>query len=490
MIRNNFKNILTYANSVYQIFKQINSFERKNLKTDIKAPTAIKSIFVGVMCQNSSINEIMETTHEVETFKKIYSPKEKIPKTHGLRDCLIDTPYQQMRQVNKNFIQTLKDNKVFRKNDIDGLGVLAIDATEVFETNKYIKGLPERNHKDGRKSCYHKTFGIMQIGEKNQIMIRMEELKATEVEEIKERLVNEEGLEIDKITDTRMKSEGEITVLKRVFPEIEKEIGMVIDVIVGDALFSNAPVLNFIKSFGKDAVTRFKDERREIYKDAEGLFKNREPELNMELVEITTTIKTKYSKKSKKKNKTKTRKEQIYRKETANQIGEEKIISTRTTHKKNVTRETVVKEKILKKIEVWSDLFDLKGYEYGKIRFVKYLENDGKETQTICVLTTLLNHKLDTILKIMHKRWLIENNGFRVLKTRYNLNHCYVGEINAIRLIIEIIMLVYNIMQMYINVRTKNYRESRMTRKILKKIFENEISNDNEIYVLMCNFKE
>ena len=175
---------------------------------------------------------------------------------------------------------------------------------------------------------------------------------------------------------------------------------------------------------------------------------------------------------------------------TENPINEKRIISTKTTHKKNSLTETIVKEKVLKKIEIWSDLFGLNGYDYGKVRFVKYLENDGEKVQTICVLTTLLNHKLDTILKIMHKRWLIENNGFRVLKTRYNLNHCYVGEINAIRLIIEIIMLVYNIMQMYINVRTKNYRESRMTRKILKKIFENEISNDREIYVLMCNFKE
>ena len=133
-----------------------------------------------------------------------------------------------------------------------------------------------------------------------------------------------------------MKSEGEITVLKRVFPEIEKEIGMEIDVVVGDALFSNAPVLNFIKSLGKDAVTRFKDERREIYKDAEGLFQNRKPDLNIELVEIITTIKTQYSKKSKKKNKTKTRKEQIYRKVTENPINEKRIISTKTTHKKIV----------------------------------------------------------------------------------------------------------------------------------------------------------
>ena len=42
------------------------------------------------MCQNKSINEIMETVHDVEILKNIYSPDEIIPKTHGLRDCITD----------------------------------------------------------------------------------------------------------------------------------------------------------------------------------------------------------------------------------------------------------------------------------------------------------------------------------------------------------------------------------------------------------------
>ena len=69
----------------------------------------------------------------------------------------------------------------------------------------------------------------------------------------------------------------------------------------------------------------------------------------------------------------------------------------------------------------------------------------------------------------MHSRWIIENNGFRVLKERYHLNHCYVGEINAIRLMNEIIILAYNLVNLYINVRTRSYKESGYTIKILKK---------------------
>lgn len=96
-----------------------------------------------------------------------------------------------------------------------------------------------------------------------------------------------------------------------------------------------------------------------------------------------------------------------------------------------------------------------------------------------------MTQKLETILKVMHRRWLIENNGFRVLKDRYNMDHCYVGEINAIRLINEIIMLVFNLVNMYVNIRTKEYRERGTTMRALKKIFEKQINEDRKIYLLL-----
>ncbi len=116
---------------------------------------------------------------------------------------------------------------------------------------------------------------------------------------------------------------------------------------------------------------------------------------------------------------------------------------------------------------------------------MKYEEEYAKgEKQTICVITTLLSHKLETILKIMHSRWLIENKGFRVLKDRYNLDHCYIGEINAIRVINEIMMLIFNLMAMYIDVRTRKTRELKESIRILKKIFEGEILLDKKMYLM------
>ena len=51
----------------------------------------------------------------------------------------------------------------------------------------------------------------------------------------------------------------------------------------------------------------------------------------------------------------------------------------------------------------------------------------------------MLNYSEETILKIMHLRWNIENCGFRTLKQRYNLEHIYIGNINSINYIVQMI---------------------------------------------------
>lgn len=389
-------------------------------------------------------------------------------------------------------INKLKENKFFRKNKIDGLSVIAVDGVEEFETNKAIYGLPERKHKDGRISKYYKTLGIMSVGENKQIMLGLEELKAKEIDEITEKI--EEETKNKKLSENRLneriKSEGETTVLKRMLPNIKKKIGRNFDVVVLDALFANAPVLNCIKENKLDGVIRFKEERRDIYKDAMGMFAKREADLEYEVVEVKTKINTKYSKRSHKKDKVKNKVEEYERKITENEIGEIKEMSRKTSGNDRVKKEVIKKEKVKKRIQVWSDEFELKNYEYGKVRFVRYEEELSKgEHQTIYVITTLLNQDLKTILKIMHGRWQIENNGFRVLKDRYNLDHCYIGELNAIRVINEIIMLVYNLVNLYVNVRTHEYKESKKTMKLLKKIFEKQILENKQIYILFLNIK-
>ena len=80
-------------------------------------------------------------------------------------------------------------------------------------------------------------------------------------------MLNEDGAE---------KDEGELTGGKKLIRRLKERHGHFADVIVADALYLNAPFINTIKECGLDAVIRLKDERRELFQDAESLFKRDE----------------------------------------------------------------------------------------------------------------------------------------------------------------------------------------------------------------------
>ena len=83
------------------------------------------------------------------------------------------------------------------------------------------------------------------------------------------------------------------------------------------------------------------------------------------------------------------------------------------------------------------------------VRVIKSLEtkySKGKEiTSEIYLATNMLNHDTETVLKIMHLRWNIENSGFRTLKQRFNLEHIFIGDINSINYIVQMVLcfLIY-----------------------------------------------
>ena len=240
----------------------------------------------------------------------------------------------------------------------------------------------------------------MQVGTKANIIISVKQHLE------KEKVKAKNGKE-------KAKTIGETTAFEELWKETEKTIGRVIDVHVFDALYLNQNITNMINKAGKYFVIRLKDETREIYKDAEGLFNNRKADQQYEIVERIIIKDIKYSKTAKKKNTVK-RKVQIYQRELSQEeIGKEKIISIKKQKKKNSEVTVTEKEKVIIRKEVWDDTFELTGYE-GSVKVIKAVEvkkvNTTEERHEIRVVTNMLNHNVETNLKIMHLRWNIENN--------------------------------------------------------------------------------
>ena len=466
---------ITYTNSVYDIEKKFKGLSRKNYDADTKASTIAKTLFASFLCGHKSINALDEINNNKKLdLRMLYTKREYVPRMHGLRDCVIDTDYHQLETINRDLILKAKENKVFRKNTIDGLCVMGWDGVELNETNKDIEGLPEREYDKEDVRKYLKFLVGMNIGERANILITSKQL-----------------LEIEKITtksgNERAKTFGETKAFQKIWSDTEKLIGRVIDVHVFDALYLDQYITTLIDKANKYFVIRLKEKNKIIYEDAKKLFDSRKADYEYEIVEIITVKDIKYSSKAKKKDVIKTKIKKEKRKIKEVKLGEKILKEEYTQTKKNSTVKVKKYERVVTRKKVWDDLFELTGYEKD-VRVVRSIEtnyDNGKETvQELYVVTNMLEHDVETILKIMHLRWNIENCGFRTLKQRYNINHIYIGELNAINYIVQMIFLVFNLLELYIKYRLKI--EIDMSWDTIFKIFEREL-HYNKVLIDLFN---
>ena len=134
-----------------------------------------------------------------------------------------------------------------------------------------------------------------------------------------------------------------------------------------------------------------------------------------------------------------------------------------------------------KSIEVW----DLSGFEIdhspNKLRVVRYHESwkeEGKERERWMWLATTLEHADYQILwEIMHRRWDIEENGFHQLKTYYHAKHCYCH--TAVEVIFELMMIGFNMRELYLYRRIQKFEGSRIRRKSVSRKFCDELLLEN-----------
>ena len=114
-----------------------------------------------------------------------------------------------------------------------------------------------------------------------------------------------------------------------------------------------------------------------------------------------------------------------------------------------------------KMIEYWSDIFE---YKKQPIKIVKYIEYEKQKKDTIYVMCTDLDLNEKTINKIIHARWDIENEGFNELKNYWNMNHCFIANENAIDVIMQTIMISYNLWELYLYGHLHDFEKSKITK--------------------------
>ncbi|AYD40890.1 IS4/IS5 family transposase [Clostridium fermenticellae] len=220
-------------------------------------------------------------------------------------------------------------------------------------------------------------------------------------------VLDQEMLEPQK--DSSGKDEGEITAGKRLIKKLYKKYHHFADIIVADALYCNATWIKEVLSIGMNAVVRVKDERLHIVKDALALFKCREADKNW-----------------------------IVRKNT----------------------------NIYTKIKAWEDdNFEMSDKDI-KVRFLRFVEEihtgDRIEIKEGWIITTDKFTSVESLWKIMHKRWDIENNIFHQLKTEWHLDHCFLHSPTGVETVLMFIIIAFNLMQLYFFRCIRGFREKNM----------------------------
>ncbi|MDE4543530.1 transposase, partial [Thermoanaerobacterium sp. R66] len=91
------------------------------------------------------------------------------------------------------------------------------------------------------------------------------------------------------------------------------------------------------------------------------------------------------------------------------------------------------------------------------------IHSSGKvEIKESWIITTSKVTSVETLWKIIHKRWEIENNAFHQLKTEWHLNHCFLHSPEGVETVLMFIIIAFNLMQLYFFRCIRNFREKHM----------------------------
>ncbi len=397
--------LLSYMRSVYQIPQKIKNLTDKRKRRSIPLFNIVMPTLIFLMLQYRSFHTIFSAPESMN--KRLRNCiRGRIPKVDAVRDLLTVIEPDELRSIHEETVDRMKRNRIWKKGTVGGYRVAAIDGVELFGSTK--KSCPDcliRKHKSGETEYFHRSVVCMTVGQSPHIILGQEMLWPR---------------------DGNQKDEGELTGGKRLIDRLRKRHGHFADIIVADALYLNAPFINTVLKCGMEAVIRLKDEKRLIFKDAQGLF--------------------------------------------------EKGAGKKNSFKREQTE-----------IEAW-DLsgFEMDGVE-KQVRVIRYHEKStrkkGKtEEKWMWLVTTDETADYQILWKIMHRRWDIEENGFHQLKTYYHVKHCYCHK--AVETVFYLMIMAFNMRELYLYRRIRDFKNKKITHVSVSRIFQDDLQSEKMHKVL------
>jgi hypothetical protein len=247
---------VAYADRVFQLkhwWKRVRDSRRQP-----QIPTEVfpAMLFVMFLCR-------LRSFHELEQYRGLVAWRHWLdPAKRRRMPCADEIAYVSeridlgaLRDVSAHLYSRLMRNKVLER--VRGWRVAAVDGHETASSYKRcceecLTRTIEVKGGTSRIQYYHRIVVLQLLGESFRLLLDAELVK---------------------------KGEDEVGAAKRMIERVVHRFPRSFDILTGDALYAQAPVLRLLRGHDKHAVMVLKDEHRDLLVDAEALFRQQRPHI-------------------------------------------------------------------------------------------------------------------------------------------------------------------------------------------------------------------
>ena len=417
------KQLLQYINKVYRFNQFLQKLHDRRISPTISNDLMIAVIFLGIVTCKGSFNQIEEHMRD-GYFNKPLKKKLKRGSAETFGNVLQASNVEQFEEYNAHLVRKARYNKALRGGTIDGFNVVALDGTELTRTASNQRSCnccrtTERAAEDGSKIIQkHENFvGASYVGKPPNLVLGLERMAP---------------------------GEGETTATLRLLDKIKSQHYYYADIVTLDSLYAKTPVINKLIEQNIFGVIRVKQKNFHVIKDAEGLFRDREPEVVKKRVSI---------------------KSDWYDEDTS---GKKYLYDVKIWDEEGFTTWQKVK-KSLRVLQIEETRVNRKGQPLDEPLITYLITTAGKE-----VITT------ETLWRILHRRWDVENKTFHGLKKYWSFGHDFHHEDNAFLVMRWLIVIAVNLFLLFffrhLRAHTKNKTQKGLAESISNTLIVTDIS--------------
>jgi len=383
-----FRKLICYSNKIFDLFTIIASITDKRIKAQIPTVKIVAAIIIMHFTNQGSLNSLSQEI----AFKKL---KADIPSVSTIARTADSMGLEGIRAVGLAIYKKARTKKMLEP--FCGMWVGVVDGheqiTSAYCKCKYCKKRTV-TRKDGVKDIqyYHEFAAFILAGPKISYTLDIEPI---------------------------LPGEGEITSAYRLIERVCKSYPKAFSVVIGDGLYLKETVFNLLKAHHKYAIAVLKEERRQLFEEANRLSLLSEPK--------------------------------VYRKKkTYYKVWEHSIKGCWDGYGKGVR---VIASEEATPVRVHSK--DGKSFE-DKLKKVKWMW-----------VTNLQRSEdlagLKNTVAICHSRWQIENQCFNETVNTWNADHVYRHSANAIIAFLLLLFICVNIFNIF---RIRNIKDRSIKTKI------------------------